>query len=146
MATSVATIAVNYDKTMYLTLASNDPTGTVTAVGTEVSLLPQSADENQFHLTFQPGSGVSSVIGISVTSVSSFSVSIQAGASGGIATAICTYRSFQSPAPVATFNLSYRTSSGENLLHDPTITFNPPSGVGVIEIEEAPVAAEEVLV
>ncbi len=146
MSTSSATIAVNYNTSMYLTLVSNDPTGTVIVAGTSVDLLPQSTDENQFNLTFQPGSGVSSVIGISVTSVSSSSVSVKAGASGGVATAICAYRSFQTPAPVVTFNLSYRTSSGEIFVHDPTIVFNPPSGVDEPAIEEAPVAVEEVLV
>jgi hypothetical protein len=147
MATSSATIAVNYSSsTMSLSLISNTPTSTVTASGTSVSLLPQSNTQNQFNLTFQAGSGVSSVIGISVTSVSSTSVSVTTRVSGDVATATCTYRSFPSPAPTASFNLTYRLSSGQIVFHDPTIVFNPPSGSGITEIEVAPVAAEEVLV
>lgn len=147
MATSSATIAVNYSSsTMSLSLSSNTPSGTVTASGTSVSLLPQSNTENQFNLTFQAGSGVSSLTGISVTSVSSTSVSVSSSVSNGVATATCKYSSFPSPAPTASFNLTYTTTSGTKLRHDPTIVFNPPSGTGVIEIEQEPEMAEEVLV
>jgi hypothetical protein len=147
MSTSSATIAVNYSSsTMSLSLISNTPTGTVTASLISVSLLPQSNTENQFNLTFQAGSGVSSVIGISVTSVSSTSVSVSSSVSNGVATATCKYSSFPTSAPTASFTLTYRLSSGQIVFHDPTIVFNPPSGIDEMEIEQLPVVAEEVLV
>ncbi|MEA2601538.1 MAG: hypothetical protein QOF89_2530 [Acidobacteriota bacterium] len=146
MATSSATIAVNFGSSLFLTLVSNVPTGTVTASGTGVSLLPQSTTENQFNLTFQAGSGVRSVNGIAVTSISSSSVSVTAQASGGVATANCFYASFLSPAPTANFTLFYTKQNFEAVREDPTITFNPPSGGTDGEIEEAPMKAEEVLV
>jgi hypothetical protein len=145
MATSIATISVNFNTSMSLTLAGNIPAGTVTVSGKDVSLLPQSTDENQFDLTFQAGSGVSSVNGLTVTSISSSSVSVTTQASSGVATATCSYSSFQSPAPTAAFQVLYIKANGHFAIDDPTIVFNPPSGVGVIEIEDAAVAAKEVL-
>ncbi|HEX4965464.1 MAG TPA: hypothetical protein VF173_31930 [Thermoanaerobaculia bacterium] len=146
MATSSATIAVNFGTSLFLTLVSNTPDGTVAVSGTDVSLLPQSTGENEFDLLFQPGSGVISVNGILVRSVSSSSVSVATHAGGGTATAICTYKSFQSPAPTATFNLIFIKQTFELMSEDPTIVFNPPSGVGGVESVEALVAAEAVLV
>lgn len=147
MATSNATIAVNFDTVMFLTLISNDPSGTVAVAGKDVSLLPQSTGENQFNLIFQPGGGVSSVNGLAVNSISSSSVSVRTQAGSGVATAVCTYASFPSPAPTASFTVFYtKTTSGLTSDDDPTIVFNPPSGTGGDEIVEAPVVAEAVLV
>jgi len=140
MATSNATIAVNYDQVMYLTLASNVPAGTVAVSGKDISLLPSSATDNQFILTFQAGIGVASVNGIAVTSISSTSVSVKSQAGGGIAIATCTYKSFQSPAPTANFTIFYTKSTSELAQEDPTIVFNPPSGLPDGDSEEALVA------
>jgi hypothetical protein len=140
MATSNATIAVNYDQAMYLTLVSDIPPGTVAVAGKDVSLLPSSATENQFILTFQAGIGVASVNGIAVTSVSSTSVSVKAQASGGVVIATCTYNSFLLPAPTANFMVFYTKSTFEQAFEDPTIVFNPPSGFRGIESEETLVA------
>jgi hypothetical protein len=146
MATSSAIIAVNYGTSLYLTLINNTPAGTVAVSGTGVSLLPETTTENQFNLTFQAGSGVRSVNGIAVTSISSSSVSVAAQAGGGVATVNCSYASFLSPAPTASFTLFFTKQTFEEVGEDPTIVFNPPSGGTEIEIEQAPVAAEVVLV
>lgn len=140
MATSNATIAVNFDQVMYLTLVSDVPPGTVAVSGKDVSLLPTSATDNQFILRFQAGIGVTSVNGILVTSVSSSSVSVKAQAGGGVATATCEYKSFLSPAPTASFTVFYTKSTSELAFEDPTIVFNPPSGLAGIENEETLVA------
>jgi hypothetical protein len=147
MATSNATIAVNFGPVMFLTLVSNDPSGTVVITsGRDISLEPQSTGENQFNLIFQPGSGVSSVNGLAVNSISSSSVSVRTQAGSGVATAVCTYASFPSPAPTASFTVFYTKTNAEFASGDPTIVFNPPSGTGGDEIVEAPVVAEAVLV
>jgi hypothetical protein len=146
MATSNATIAVNFGPIMFLTLVSNDPSGTVVVAGKDVSLEPQSTDENQFILVFQPGNGVSSVNGLAVTSISSSSVSIKTQASGGVATATCAYAGFPSPAPTASFTVFYTKTNAEQASDDPTIVFNPPSNTEGIEVDEPPVlVAESVL-
>src|SRR5436305_7614527 len=86
MATSSATIAVNYGTSMFLSLVGNDPAGTVGVSVRDVALLPQTSADNQFQLRFQAGSGVLSVNGIQVTSVSSSSVSMSTQASAGMVT------------------------------------------------------------
>ncbi|HEX3556271.1 MAG TPA: hypothetical protein VIA62_23885 [Thermoanaerobaculia bacterium] len=144
MATSSATIAVNYGTSLYLTLASNDPAGTVEVSGKDVSLLPQTAADNQFNLRFQPGSGVRSVNAISVTSVSSAAISISTQAGGGIVNATCAYNGFQTPAPTVSFTLLYTKQTLEDDQEDPTIVYNPPSGVGQVQIAEVPALAVEV--
>jgi hypothetical protein len=143
MATVNATIAVNFDSVMFLTLVSNNPKDTVALLGKDVSLLPQSSDENQFNLIFQPGAGVRSVNGLAVTSISSTSVSVSTEVAGGIATAKCTYEGFQSPAPQANFTVFFTKASFEQVSDDPTIVFNPPSTL--LQLAEAPVAAEAVM-
>jgi hypothetical protein len=136
-----ATVSVNSDPSLSL---STSTTSLVTASGTSISLLPGSKSENQFVLTFQAGTDVRSVTGISNISVSNSSVSVTAGTG---ATATCTYNSVPTSAVTATFTLNYTPTSNVKVRsEDPTITFNPPSGVGEIEIEQVPVAAEEVLV
>jgi len=90
---------------MFLSLVSDDPADTVGVSVKDVSLLPQTAADNQFQLRFQPGSGVRSVNGISVTSISSTAVSISTQSSGGVVTATCSYNSFQTPAPTISFTL-----------------------------------------
>ncbi len=146
MATSSATIAVNYGASMFLSLVSNDPAGTVGVSVKDVSLLPQTAADDQFQLRFQAGSGVRSVNGISVTSISSTAVSISTQSSGGIVIATCSYGSFQTPAPTISFTLFYTKQTFEDVSEDPTIVYNPPSGVGEGLIVDAPVAAAEVRV
>src|SRR5436853_1392811 len=144
MATSSATIAVNYGTNMFLSLVSDDPADTVGVSVKDVSLLPQTAADNQFQLRFQAGSGVRSVNGISVTSISSTSVSITTQSSGGVVTATCSYNGFQTPAPTVNFTLFYTKQTFEDVSEDPTIVYNPPSGVGEGLIVDAPVAAAEV--
>lgn len=146
MATSNATIAVNFGPVMFLSLVSNDPSGTVIVAGRDVSLRPQSANENQFDLIFQPGNGVSSVNGLAVTSISSSSVSIKTHVSGGVATATCTYASFPTPAPTASFTVFYTKTTTELASDDPTIVFNPPSGTGGDGVIDEVLAAEPVMV
>jgi len=142
MATSSATIAVNYGTSMFLSLVGNDPAGTVGVSVRDVALLPQTSADNQFQLRFQAGSGVLSVNGIQVTSVSSSSVSISTQASGGIVTATCAYNGFQTPAPTISFTVFYTKQTLEDASEDPTIVFNPPSG-GQIVMAEAPLLAAE---
>ena len=147
MATSSATIVVNEDPNLGFVLNSNEPKDTVAVQGTTITLEPQTQAENSFVLTLQPGADVIAITGVSNVSISNRSlVGLSVSRLDTDLVLTCTYlSSFSTPQQIS-FDLELATVTKPFVRKDPTITFNPPSGVGVPDIEEAPVAAEEVLV
>lgn len=110
--------------------------------GTRLRLWP-TPDEPTIELTFVPGTGIDSLNSL-ITPASAFGGSPTLGDGNGNIVLTCdSIPLFEDWA----FNteLGY-TAAGILLKHDPTIVFNPPSGSPMAQIEEAPVAAEPVMV
>lgn len=113
--------------------------------GTRLRLWPTS-DDPIIQLTFVPDteSGIASLNNL-VTPATAFGEGVVLGDSGELVLT-CTYIPLYESWSFPTL-LGYTPTGGaEPLFHDPTITFNPPSGSPEPQLEEAPVAAEPVMV
>jgi hypothetical protein len=110
--------------------------------GTRLRLWP-TPDDPTVELTFVPGTGIDSLNSL-ITPASAFGGSpIQGDGNGKIILTCNSIPLFEDWA--FSTELVY-TVDAILLKHDPTIVFNPPSGSPLVQIEEAPVAAEPVMV
>jgi hypothetical protein len=110
--------------------------------GTRLRLWP-TPDDPTVELTFVPGTGIDSLNSL-VTPASAFGGSPILGDGNGSIVLTCNSIPLFDDWAFST-ELDY-TAAGTLLKHDPTIVFNPPSGSPMAQIEEAPVAAEPVMV
>ena len=113
-----------------------------TAAGTRLNLLP-TANDSDFTLTFSAGADIDSLNSLT-TPASAFGGSPLVPDANGIIVMTCNVTPDFYNTAFHT-ELEY-TAAGARLRHDPTIVFNPPSGGTPVQLAEAPVAAEPVIV
>lgn len=139
-----ATITVSLDSGSLLYQSSD---GSIVSVsgsgsGTRLRLWP-TPDDTTIELTFVPGTGIDSLNSL-ITPASAFGGSPILGDGNGNIVLTCNSIPLFEDWAFST-NLEY-TADGILLKHDPTIVFNPPSGVTLAQVEEVLVAAEPVMV
>jgi len=148
MASATLTVSLS-NKIMTITASDVLPAGSVTVSGTGtdtvVNLTPGSTDTT-FSLTFVQGAGVASLNSLLLPVPFGLSNRLAVSQGDGSILALC----FNEPpfqGQSFDFRLLYLPTGGNQLVfEDPTITFNPPAGGPVSQLEEAPVAAEPVMV
>lgn len=149
MASATLTAGVS-NQVFTLTPSNVTPASSVTVSGTgsstQVSLTPQTTTDTTFSLTFVPGTGITSLN--SVSTPIPFGISqtqLFAQGDGSILVICFNVAPFQGLS--FGFNVGY-TPAGSTVpaFEDPTITFNPPSTITEAQLDEAPVAAEPVMV
>ncbi|HSS77310.1 MAG TPA: hypothetical protein VLV54_11255 [Thermoanaerobaculia bacterium] len=145
MLTATITVSLivsgNGSSLQYTSSDANTVLVTGSGSGTRLRLLPTSNDAD-FTLTFVRGSGIDSLNSL-VTPAAAFGGSPIPPDGEGNIVVICSVLELYQDWAFST-NLDY-TAGGIELQHDPTIVFNPPSN-DALQLEEAPVAAEPVMV
>ena len=144
MPTATITVGLSEKGSLWFSVSSQSTPDTVsitgTGAGTRIALTPATSSDTTFELTLTPGAGIASLNGLT-TPVSGGPLE----SNGGNLVVICNgQKSFQGTS-VKT-QVDFTPASGAPGAGDPTIVFNPPSGVGADQLEAAPVVAELVMV
>ncbi|MEA2601537.1 MAG: hypothetical protein QOF89_2529 [Acidobacteriota bacterium] len=142
MLTATITVSLNSGALQYQSSDDSIVSVSGTGAGTRLRLHPTLDDPN-IELTFAPGAGIDSLNSLT-TPASAFGGSPILGDGNGNVVVTCNSIPLFEDWAFST-ELGY-TVDAILLKHDPTIVFNPPSGGALDQLEEAPVAAEPVMV
>jgi hypothetical protein len=146
MPTATLIVSLNDQNNLGFSISDQSSPDTVSITGsgsgTRIVLTPASSSDLIFQLTFTAGNGIASLEGLN-TPVYAGS---QIRSNGGNVVVTCDDQVPFQGSSLKTQVVYTPEKSSLSLTGDPTIVFNPPSGVGAGQLEEAPVAAEPVMV
>jgi hypothetical protein len=147
MPTATITVGLNDKDSLWFKVSSQSTPDTVsitgTGAGTRIVLTPASSDDATFDLTLNPGAGIARL--------DSLTTPVYAGGpirstEGRLVVTCDDQPIFYGSAVKAQVGYTPASSNQQLVSGDPTIVFNPPSGIGADQLEAAPVAAEPVMV
>lgn len=143
LSVTITVSRTNQGSLQYQSSDNNIVSVTGSGSSTHLRLFPTTGDLS-IQLTFVPGTGIDSLNSL-ITPASAFGSSPILGNNGELILT-CTYLPLYESWAFPT-NLGATPPGGAPpLFHDPTIVFNPPSGGPESQLEEAPVAAEPIMV